>query len=205
MTDEKIKRARDFVNNNVLCNQSMLVDCLLEKQVLTVDDIQNMYVNANDWTIAKCRDWLDNNNEEYPDGEYNPASLDDNEIRDQLEGLGLEDALAEFDAADVPKGEANHQSAARSQAAAEAILQNYDECEDDWAQQAWRDAVTNSNTGQEPNEAYEWWVVTGYMLEKLKKLDEIVLESNELGESWWGRGCTGQAIYMDYTIQQILA
>ena len=203
-TEEVQERARRFVAENVLCNQSYLVQHLLKEEIISYDDIQNVYVNASDWSIEKCRDWLDSNNENYPDGKYNPAGLDDDEIREALKELNLEVALAEFDAADVPTGEANERSAARSQNAAEAILAEYDLLEDEDALRAWRDAVTESNTGQEANEAYEWWVVTPYMLQKLSELGEIIIDSDKLGESWWGRSCTGQAIYLDYTIQQII-
>ena len=49
---------------------------------------------------------------------------------------------------------------------------------------------------------FEWWVVSGYMLERLERLSEPILK-NEFGE-WWGRTCTGQMIALDSVIDQIL-
>ena len=53
---------------------------------------------------------------------------------------------------------------------------------------------------QEPQEIYEWLVVSDWLEIKLKLAGEPIL-SNEYG-SWWGRCCTGQAIYMDGVIQK---
>ena len=49
---------------------------------------------------------------------------------------------------------------------------------------------------------FEWWVVSGYLLERLERLSEPILR-NEFGE-WWGRTCTGQMIALDPVIDQIL-
>lgn len=54
---------------------------------------------------------------------------------------------------------------------------------------------------QESQEVYEWWVVSDWLELKLKLAGEPIL-SNEYG-SWWGRTCTGQAIYADRIIEQI--
>lgn len=50
-------------------------------------------------------------------------------------------------------------------------------------------------------EIYEWWSVTGWLAEKLKSHDEPVID-NDFG-CWWGRCTTGQAIKMDWIIDQI--
>ncbi len=57
------------------------------------------------------------------------------------------------------------------------------------------------NTGQHMKEIYEWWLVSDWLLAKLKEHGEPILE-NEYG-SWWGRTCTGQAIFLDVVIAQI--
>ncbi len=54
---------------------------------------------------------------------------------------------------------------------------------------------------QEPQEIYEWWLVSDWLEMKLKLHGEPIL-SNAYG-SWWGRGCSGQAIYMDGVIMEI--
>lgn len=53
----------------------------------------------------------------------------------------------------------------------------------------------------EPQEVYEWWIVTPWFGEKLKEHGEVVLE--RWGGWIWGRCCTGQAIYLDDVIDDI--
>lgn len=54
---------------------------------------------------------------------------------------------------------------------------------------------------QEPQEIYEWWLVSPWFGKKLLMEGEPVLD-NDYG-IWWGRCTTGQAITMDYVIQNI--
>jgi hypothetical protein len=54
---------------------------------------------------------------------------------------------------------------------------------------------------QQPQEIFEWWVVSAWFSKKLLMEGEPVLE-NSYG-IWWGRCTTGQAISMDYVIQKI--
>lgn len=53
----------------------------------------------------------------------------------------------------------------------------------------------------EPQEIYEYWIVTEWFGEKLKKLGEPVFE--RWGGWIWGRCTTGQAISIDYVVDQI--
>lgn len=53
----------------------------------------------------------------------------------------------------------------------------------------------------EPQEIYEWWLCSDWLLEKLEARGEPVLHS-DLGD-WWGRTCSGQAISMDSVIKDI--
>ena len=63
-----------------------------------------------------------------------------------------------------------------------------------------RDVV---NDHAEPVEILEWWAVTDWLAQKLNAINEPVL-SNAYGH-WWGRTCSGQALIMDGTLQQIAA
>lgn len=54
---------------------------------------------------------------------------------------------------------------------------------------------------QEAQDIYEWWLVTDWMYEKLQEIGEPVLEWGSL--NIWGRGCSGQAILLDYSISKI--
>lgn len=54
---------------------------------------------------------------------------------------------------------------------------------------------------QEPQEIFEWWIVTEHFYDKLKAKGEPVLE---WGNNWyWGRTTTGQSIMMDSVISAI--
>ena len=50
-------------------------------------------------------------------------------------------------------------------------------------------------------EVLEWWLVTPWLAERLKREGEIIIES--LDCRWWGRTTSGQAIYMDSVIGEI--
>ena len=52
-------------------------------------------------------------------------------------------------------------------------------------------------------EALEFWIVQDWFGDELKKRDEIVNE-DFLGFCIWGRTTSGQAISMDYVVQDIL-
>lgn len=54
----------------------------------------------------------------------------------------------------------------------------------------------------EEKEVYEWWIVDGWLLDKLESKGEVVLRS-DYGD-WWGRGTSGQAIAMDTVIEDIV-
>ena len=54
---------------------------------------------------------------------------------------------------------------------------------------------------QVPQEIFEWWLVTDWLAEKLQEHGEPIL-TNDYG-TWWGRTCTGQAIYLDGVIESI--
>lgn len=55
---------------------------------------------------------------------------------------------------------------------------------------------------ENPQEIYEWWVVSNWLAEKLEEYGEPILKSDY--ETWWGRTCTGQSITLDYVIERIV-
>lgn len=60
--------------------------------------------------------------------------------------------------------------------------------------------VFESNAKEENNEAYEWWFVTDWFAEKLAEHGEMVIRG---WHNVWGRGCSGQAILLDWVIGKI--
>ena len=53
----------------------------------------------------------------------------------------------------------------------------------------------------ENSEVLEWWLVTPYMAEMLKDNGEVIFSDYDC--CWWGRQTSGQALYMDWVIQEI--
>ena len=53
----------------------------------------------------------------------------------------------------------------------------------------------------EDTDVLEWWLVTPYMAELLKEKGEVIFADYDC--YWWGRTTTGQALYMDWVIQEI--
>ena len=56
-----------------------------------------------------------------------------------------------------------------------------------------------SNLSTKPQEVYEWWIVSNWMIEKLRVHGEVVIPHLNI----WGRTCTGQAIFLDGIISRI--
>lgn len=54
---------------------------------------------------------------------------------------------------------------------------------------------------QEPQEIYEWWLISPWLSKKLLLEGQPILDNNY--GIWWGRCTTGQAIALDDVIQTI--
>jgi len=61
--------------------------------------------------------------------------------------------------------------------------------------------VTDEEPETQPQEIFEWWIVTEFLYRKLKAHGEPVLEWGN--NCYWGRTCCGQAISLDWVIGQI--
>tara|TARA_Y100001973_G_scaffold12637_1_gene17531 strand:+ start:91 stop:591 length:501 start_codon:yes stop_codon:yes gene_type:complete len=57
------------------------------------------------------------------------------------------------------------------------------------------------DNGEDMNEIYEWYLVSDWFLARLREINEPIID-NDYGE-YWGRTCTGQAIYLDHNIQEL--
>lgn len=56
-------------------------------------------------------------------------------------------------------------------------------------------------SGEDQQEIFEWWFVTEWFYQQLRKRNQPVLKSDY--GYLWGRTCTGQVIYMDGVIEKI--
>lgn len=61
------------------------------------------------------------------------------------------------------------------------------------------DIDINTDDYNESQEILEWWYVSPWFCERLQRIGEPVIPHMQL----WGRTCSGQAILLDYTIDQI--
>lgn len=61
--------------------------------------------------------------------------------------------------------------------------------------------LPNDELESNPQEIFEWWIVTEYLYNHLKKHGDPVLEWGN--NYYWGRGTTGQSIYLDWVISKI--
>lgn len=78
----------------------------------------------------------------------------------------------------------------------ESSLRDWDKIGDEEEEiQAIRD------NGEDMQEIYEYYIVSEWFYDKLKQLNEPVIEW--AGVYIWGRTCTGQSICLDYTIDEI--
>lgn len=55
--------------------------------------------------------------------------------------------------------------------------------------------------GEDRQEIYEWWLVSEWLYQQLRKAGEPVINSDY--GYLWGRTCTGQAILLDSVIENI--
>lgn len=69
---------------------------------------------------------------------------------------------------------------------------------------SWQDCCEANDIEPQQTEAYEHWIVSGWLADKLEAEGEMVLR-DFLGMTIWGRACTGQAIAMDNVIEKIHA
>ena len=60
------------------------------------------------------------------------------------------------------------------------------------------DALANACASEYNPEIYEWWVVDSFFARQLQQRGEVVLDGQ-----FWGRQCTGQAIFLDCIIGEI--
>lgn len=80
---------------------------------------------------------------------------------------------------------------------------------EEWeAEEAYREHCCSAGCGwtgddpeSEPQEIYEWWLVSDWLADKLAERGHPVCRNYALG--LWGRCTTGQAIALDHGIQEI--
>lgn len=156
------ERIENIVKNEVLTCQSMLVEELLRKEILSYDDIVNLYVD-NSEEIEEATEKIDNI--KYSDA-Y--SELDTKYMNDEL----------------TEKEEEDYNNLNKQIEELESKIEELEQEQED------------------PQEIFEWWVVSDWLASKLEEYGEPILKSDY--ETWWGRTCTGQSIKLDYIIEKIV-
>ena len=92
------------------------------------------------------------------------------------------------------------------------ISQNYDDFEfeikEDEAEK--EDQSTNEGEGDDDEDDYKYdfhqaFLCSSYLMKKLAEKGELIINHLPSGEYWWGRGCCGQSVKLDYVIREIAA
>ena len=57
------------------------------------------------------------------------------------------------------------------------------------------------DNGEDMQEVFEHYLCSDWFINRLKEQNEPILETDL--DTWWGRTCTGQSIYLDHNIQEM--
>jgi hypothetical protein len=182
----------------VLCLDSCLVSELLNPGEplpeslageFTIDKITNQSIDCEDWTLAQCVEWLEDEGHDLPDP--NPATMDRGELLEALDLTPGEDDTGDT----LPETEAT--ATITDDDLRGMVSQAIDDETNDGIDD-YREAVTDNWT---PGDIFEWYRVDSWLAGKLDEVGEAVLD-NDYG-TWWGRTCTGQDNIMDGTFQKV--
>ena len=203
-TQEELSR---FVDNNVIYCVSTLVDDLFEKEMISYDDIENLY----------CYEEICNEQGKYVQFYSNDELESEKErVQDMLDTLDDDIACAEGNIEDLEydldmlKADISENGDGPTKAQAEQIEDlegKLDEAhchitslQDFYANlEAYQDRLEDIE--EEPQEIYEWWIVDSWFAKKLAAKGQAILTCDYF--TAWGRTCTGQSIHLDYVIEEI--
>lgn len=177
-TQEKQDWIERVINNEILACQSSLVERLFEENILNYDEVENIYINHSE--------------------EIGELEEEINELEDRVMDLELEMEDLDNDLSEIDDDDEDYQSSLQEKM--DDAYQEYKSAKEKIEELKDRMSDLECKESQ-PQEVYEWWLVTDWLGENLKELGEPILDS-EYG-TWWGRTCTGQAISIDYTMDAL--
>jgi DNA repair ATPase RecN len=203
-TQEELSR---FVDNHVIYCVSSLVDDLFEKDMLSYDDIENLYCYEEICNEQGKYGQFYSNDELESEKERVQDALD--EITDLIESAEEEIEDLEYDL-DMLKADISENGDGPTKAQAEQLedlegkidhLHGYiTSLQDDYANlEAYQDRLEDIE--EEYQEIYEWWIVDKWFARKLATKGQPILDCDYF--TAWGRTCTGQSIHLDYVIEEI--
>lgn len=178
-SSEMQRVARDFVEGNVYCNIGALMEYAIQKSVednyapVHYEEIP-FQVDPGDWNATQLKEYISDN-----------FSMTWEEVTG--EPWEKDEETAEIDP-ETDEPQVLHFTVADDEERYEDEIEKARDCIRDNAEQ---------------REVYEWWAVSQWLAERLKERGYIVVDEMGAGLYVWGRETTGQAIYMDYAIQEI--
>lgn len=182
-----------FVDREVYSNVTDMVEFILQNSYgdacgeapFTNDDIENIYVDNSD-EIEELNDKLEELNDELEELESEIEELEsdledvEKEFEEEPYRTELRDDIKYYN--EEIKEKINQRN---------SLLSNIKGLENE---------VSDLESEQdEPNEVYSWYLVSGWLCDKLKDRGEVVIENENL----WGRGSFGQSISLDWVIGDI--
>lgn len=173
-TEKEINdKARDIVSRDIYCNVGTLIEPLLSLEYSGC----SLGVDIP-FTSADIENYYPNHDDEIE------------ELEDKLQELNDELDDAENVVNDMDEDSAEYESAVKHSADIEAAISDIE------------DKITDlRRESEEPQEIFEWWAVSDWFAYKMRQEKEPILDAGSC--LVWGRGCTGQAIYMDGLIQRM--
>ena len=81
-TAEQKEKIEKFIDRDLGNCQSLLIDMLLQKEIFTCDDIENMYPDCSTWTLEKCKEWFEEYSTDLTKEEIN--SMDTSDIQEEI-------------------------------------------------------------------------------------------------------------------------
>ncbi len=83
----------------------------------------------------------------------------------------------------------------------EDVQNLYIDTDEDAQEEGYASLREMQDDGADQQEVLEWWFVTEWLFNALREKNEVVLHS-DYGRLW-GRGASGQAIYMDSIMEEL--
>jgi hypothetical protein len=180
-------RAKQYLDDEILCCDSALVDELLSNSFdgFTWDEVENLCVDPSDWDLEQCSEWLEDNGATCEPPVPNPFAM------------SLDELLEAIDCTDEDLKAEHTIESAKSR-----LIEMIDDGDIDGLDD-WRNAVRDNAEDAEDAEVFQWFRVTPWFCEQLREIGEVVLD-NVYG-AWFGRQCCGQTLIMDGTLQRVAA
>ncbi len=183
---------RDFVSREVHANVNSMVEFILSsedrKAPFSYDDVVNFYRLPE--FIGKHANF-DGGTEEQRDAEIDRLTeLQDTKeaeiksrIDSEIEAVRNDDSLDDEEKAEQ----------------IEELESKFDDEVEELKDEIQEDIDELVDLESEPQEVFEWWLVSDFLARKLEAKGEVIID----GESIWGRTTTGQAILLDHVISEI--